>query len=206
MSTNKNLWTLDLPSHEFVDLPHSVIHYTGIEISDICLIEDERRVLKIVGEKIKEFSELIPDKQSREHLVRAVNRTRKTLSTIFRWIESHLIEEVQENDVHNLSTTLSIVDKLIADKTLFIPLFDSRFIHRELLGQCIQTVYRENEECEKQFVSEILYPASGIRRYVQVQILYQNTFRPPLDAYRITVEQSDINGQPVDFKKLLRSI
>jgi hypothetical protein len=194
MSTNKNLWVLHLPLEDFVDRFDSVVHFTGIEIGNEFLASEPRDMLRLIGKKIAEYTE---EKRlgSNTHywLVRSLNRTREDLSAIRRWLGENL--PLEEGVHYTLKDILPMVDDLIADKTVNIPLFDSRFVPRELFGQCIQTLWKENENYEKRFASEILYPKDGTRPFILVRTVYHDTGVVPTDAYYLEIIEKRIENE-----------
>jgi hypothetical protein len=82
MSDNRNIWTLNLPEEDFVDCRNSIIHYSGIEIANEFLEEEDRVLLSLVGNKIAEFSRTLEDKYERIGIVHVINTYRKCIKYI----------------------------------------------------------------------------------------------------------------------------
>lgn len=156
MSDNRNLWTLNISENDFVDSLDSVIHFSGIKIVNKCLIEADRDFLKLVGQQIREFSDELIDKEHRLHIVKTVNKTRRIIENIYTWLKEHV--PFEEGITYSVENILPMIDILIADKQLKIPLFDVRFLPRSNFGLCLQSNCAENKKAEKQFHDLILYP------------------------------------------------
>jgi phage pi2 protein 07 len=82
MSSNRNIWTLNLPEEDFVDCRNSIMHYSGIEIANEFLEEEDRTLLSLVGNKIAEFSRTLEDRWYRMDLVHEVNKCRECIKYI----------------------------------------------------------------------------------------------------------------------------
>jgi len=192
MIVNKNLWTLGLPVNEWICLEKEVVHYSGVRINNFYLENEPKDILKLIGNKIhkyatsrsKNFFSGSLGGNWRKVVVGEFNASTRIINTIHEWLIS--IGKIEKNISYSLDTLLTVVDGVINDTSIKIPIMDSRFVPRNTLGQCVMVNYYSAKKLLDLITKDILNNANRIYVVVEEHVFDEVTntqYRP--DKFKI---------------------